>query len=247
MKYRVITTVIAGAVIATSTVSAEDQNFVNRAYTSVTKLAQQGNPNALFSLGEMNYLGIGQKKNYKMAVEYFSQAANKGHTKAAFNLGSMYYGGNGVDKSIETALKWFTKAAEQDDAKSMLYLASIYENDLSEHSKAFRWYSKAAALGYPQAQFATALLYESGKGVKKSMKKAILFYEKASDQAHAQAQYNLANIYLNGNTIQKDEKMAKDLMQRSYMNGFQDAKKVLVKNGWQVVVREATLPNFDEE
>jgi TPR repeat protein len=62
-------------------------------------------------------------KNFKKAVEYYSQAAEQDNALAQYNLGCLYRDGIGVIQNNKQALKWLARAAEQgnEDAQADLY------------------------------------------------------------------------------------------------------------------------------
>lgn len=73
-------------------------------------LAEQGNAEAQFQLGEAYYL---LKKQDTAGLKWFRQAADKGHASAMYFLGNMHNNGDGVHKDNVEALKWYTLAASQ--------------------------------------------------------------------------------------------------------------------------------------
>jgi TPR repeat protein len=84
-----------------------------KAFSSLTKAAEQGNADAQFNLGAMYAIGQGVAKDQKTAVLWYIKAAEQGNAYAQFNLGAMYAYGRGVVKDEKTAIFWYTKAAEQ--------------------------------------------------------------------------------------------------------------------------------------
>ena len=63
-------------------------------------LAEQGDAEAQFNLGNIYYTGEGVTQDYELAFEWYQKAAHQGHTKAQFNLGTMYYNGQGAPRSL---------------------------------------------------------------------------------------------------------------------------------------------------
>ncbi len=84
---------------------------------TLKRLAQTGNPLALFNLGRKRLL----EGNKEEAKKYFEQAATRGHLGGMFKLGevSLDLG----DK--ETAKNWLQKAAERGHKKAAELLESI--------------------------------------------------------------------------------------------------------------------------
>ena len=87
----------------------------DKALSSLKELADEGNINASFYLGEMFRQGNGIEKNNALSFKYYLKAA-EGGKKEAFNIiGESYYIGKGVDKNISEGFKWYLKAAENGD------------------------------------------------------------------------------------------------------------------------------------
>ena len=73
-------------------------------------LAEQGNANTQFNLGNMYYEGKGVKQDYAEAVKWYRKAAEQGKANAQFYLGVNYYKGQGVKRDLSEAKEWFRKA-----------------------------------------------------------------------------------------------------------------------------------------
>ncbi len=76
-------------------------------------LAEQGNAEAQFNLGNMYRKGLGVPQDYAEAVNWFRKAAEQGHAKAQLFLGNMYFFGQGVSKDYVQAYMWFNLAASR--------------------------------------------------------------------------------------------------------------------------------------
>ncbi len=210
----------------------------NRTYYTAKTKAKSGDANAQFALAGMYYHGIMTKKSYLDAIKWYEKAASKGHKKAQFNLGYIYFDGRGVPKDHDRALKWFLeaskhKAREPGDGKSDIYIGKIYD-ERGDYKNAFTWYFEASKLGYPLAQYELAMRYKKGKGCDKDIEKMIYYLKEAAVQSEAKSQYELALAYLRANGVKKDMIAAKQLMQSSYINGENRAKKILEKYKWEI-------------
>jgi TPR repeat protein len=58
------------------------------------------------------YYGLGTRKNYRTAVEWYQKAAKRGDMEAQFALGVAFERGQGVRQNIRRAMSWHEKAAE---------------------------------------------------------------------------------------------------------------------------------------
>jgi TPR repeat protein len=113
-------------------------------------LAEQGDANAQYNLGNMYIYGNGVPENDVEAVKWHRLAAEQGQVNAQYNLGNMYLTGNFVPENYVEALKWHRLAAEQGYAKAQTDLGFMYENGdgvPENYVKAYVWYSVSAAQG----------------------------------------------------------------------------------------------------
>jgi TPR repeat protein len=69
-------------------------------------LAEQGNADAQYNLGQMYRKGDGVPQNYKTAVKWYRLAAKQGDASAQTNLGVMYGLGQGVIQDWVYAHMW---------------------------------------------------------------------------------------------------------------------------------------------
>jgi len=76
-------------------------------------LAEQGNPNAQYSIAACYAEGIGFAQDYEKAVKWYRKAAESGHLEAMRGLAEMYEQGKGVIQDYAEAVKWYRKAADQ--------------------------------------------------------------------------------------------------------------------------------------
>lgn len=132
------------------------------------------------------------------AAELFTKAAELGDSGAMVELGEMYSSGEGVAEDEAKALNWFKRAAEAGNVSGMVALGGVYllggsGNDPNEEEAA-RWFQKAAERDSPAALYDLAMLYESGRGVPKSLDKAKDLYQKAGALGNHEAQKRLAKL-----------------------------------------------------
>ena len=82
-----------------------------RTFLLLAPLADRGDSQAEFVLGEMYRKGEGLAKSAPDALPLLTKAAEAGHAGAQNALGQMYESGDGVDQNFDTALQWFRRAA----------------------------------------------------------------------------------------------------------------------------------------
>jgi hypothetical protein len=73
------------------------------------KSARQGEPMAMFSLGQMAF----EQKDYAEAMVWFRRAADKGHSRSLFWIGKLLWRGAGVPLDKKQAMELFQKASRE--------------------------------------------------------------------------------------------------------------------------------------
>lgn len=81
------------------------------ARTRFERLAQAGNADGQFYLGQMAAVGAGTAKDPAQAARWYEQAARQGHVEGQAALGSSYLRGLGVSRSLAEAARWSRLAA----------------------------------------------------------------------------------------------------------------------------------------
>jgi TPR repeat protein len=71
------------------------------------KSARQGDPSAMFSLGQIAY----NRHSYGDALTWLKRATDKGHSRSLFWLGKLNWHGRGVARNKKQAMTLFQKAA----------------------------------------------------------------------------------------------------------------------------------------
>lgn len=100
------------------------QEELNEAIKWLTSAAK-GNTDedALYTLGNIYYIGDGIEKDYQKALNYFILAAKQWNSSAQDRLGDMYRYGHGVPQDNITAYAWYSLAAQEggdDDATTSI-------------------------------------------------------------------------------------------------------------------------------
>ena len=99
-------------------VAAAQKGDFSTALRLWTPLAERGNADAQYNLGDMYFEGQGVAQDYNTAVKWYTLAAEQGYASAQYNLGLMYSKGRGVAQDYKSAVKWYTLAAEQSYASA---------------------------------------------------------------------------------------------------------------------------------
>lgn len=107
------------------------------------------------------------------------------------------------DQSVQPA------TAPDGDALKQYQLAEAYAHGRcrkQDDTEAFRWYSKAAELGYARAQYQLGEAYWRGRGVAEDDKRALAWFRKAAEQDDAEAESILGDWYAGGEgDIKRDQ------------------------------------------
>lgn len=122
-------------------------------------LAEKGDADAQFNLGQAYRLGRGVPINLGAAKSWFERAATGGHLDAETTLGLLLFQ-NGEQPE---GLKWLKKAAEQGEPRAQLvYGTALYNGDGVTENKllGYGYVSRAAAQGLVPAQQTLADLDE---------------------------------------------------------------------------------------
>jgi cell division septation protein DedD len=122
-------------------------------------LAEKGDADAQFNLGQAYRLGRGVPINLGAAKSWFERAATGGHLDAETTLGLLLFQ-NGEQPE---GLKWLKKAAEQGEPRAQLvYGTALYNGDGVTENKllGYGYVSRAAAQGLVPAQKTLADLDE---------------------------------------------------------------------------------------
>jgi hypothetical protein len=113
-------------------------------------LAEAGNADAQFNLGQAYKLGRGVPANAATAQSWYQKAARQGHEQAQVNVGLLLY--NGGRK--QEALPWIRKAVELGDPRAQYILGTeLFNGDLvgKDWPRAYALMLRAADGGVPPA------------------------------------------------------------------------------------------------
>ena len=114
-------------------------------------LAEAGDADAAFNLGQAYRLGKGVVIDLSQAQSWLERAARKGHVDAQTTLGLLLFqNGNRV-----SAMRWLSLAAEAGEARALLMVGTaLYNGDgiPQDPIKAYAYVSRAAAQGLAPAK-----------------------------------------------------------------------------------------------
>jgi hypothetical protein len=134
--------------------SASSSKTTDTSNKNTLSLANQGDADAQYTLGNNYHFGIGVKKDVVKARRWYLKAAENGHSEAQYDIGYNYEKGRFVSKSLNKAFNWYRKAAAQANARAQYKIGLFYEQGWSvsiDLDEALSWYKKAAAQGHALA------------------------------------------------------------------------------------------------
>lgn len=122
-----------------------------RAIAIWRSLAEKGDSDAAFNLGQAYRLGRGVAADSGQAKRWFEVAAKAGHLDAQVSLGLLLFDSG----SRREGLAWLSRAAERGEARALLVVGTALFNgdELPQDAvKGYAYVSRAAAQGLPPAK-----------------------------------------------------------------------------------------------
>ena len=126
-----------------------DKNFTGAVHIW-RPLADKGDADAQFNMGQAYKLGRGVPTDLKIAQSWYEKAAQQGHEKAQANLGLLLFQ-NGQQPA---AMPWIRKAADRGDPRAQYVLGTAMFNGdyaVKDWPTAYALMTRAAAQGLPPA------------------------------------------------------------------------------------------------
>ncbi len=121
-----------------------------------SKLADQGNAEAQYKVGEMYELGKGVSPDNVKAREWLEKAANQGHRKAAYRVLLLDIKTQGMNAKRGELVNEITKEANAGSPDAQYFLGKMYASGLGKPkdlAQARILLNKAAFNGVPEAEF----------------------------------------------------------------------------------------------
>lgn len=256
MNYKHI--LLAFAMACFTATSAEAQNKSNPARKAkatatnadslqVRKLidaAKQGDSEAQNTLGTYYYAGKKVKRNYEVALKWFSMAAQQKHVKAIANMGLCYQLGKGIERDSMMAVKLYKESIKAGNIElvkqreelvekshtpfNINLLADIYYNGCGKtveknHELALKYYIMADANDLPEAAFIVANLYDQDM----KYAEALPFYQKAAARGNAMAEYKCGDYLCNGKGTAVDKAKAVKHLEKAVGQNIPNAMMLL--------------------
>jgi len=129
---------------------AYDMGDYETAMAECLPLAEDGNAEAQFCVGQMYANGFGVMMDDAAALKWYGLAATGGSSKAQFQLGVMHANGWGVEMNDDQAAEYYRLAAEKGHSCAQRSLAYITSRGIGVEENlqdAYMWYYVSAELG----------------------------------------------------------------------------------------------------
>lgn len=150
--------------------------------------AQQGEEDALFSLGFGKTNSFRAKDNELKSKLTYTKVSKLGHPHRSKSS---------VDIDNDYVIRVFTESAELGDPKAQYNLGLTYNEGkraVKNNILAFQWYQKSAMQGYRKAQYNIGHMYANGQGVDQDPVEAYAWWDVAVTQGFDAGIRNIAIV-----------------------------------------------------
>jgi TPR repeat protein len=139
------------------------------------------------------------QKKYEYARSEFIKADQAGSAMGAMALGYMYLNGLGGAQDTDEALRLFWRAGNAGVADAYADGGLVYMNaNPANYTEAARWFDRAVALGYSDADFYLGYMNLQGLGMQRNPYRAVQLLQRAYKAGDLQANFLLATMYERG-------------------------------------------------
>lgn len=119
------------------------------------KLAEHGNPEAQYKVGEMYEMGNGVSKDLPVAHGWFEKSAKQGHKKSIYKLLYLEIESNGLNDYTKEQLGIIRKESVAGNADAQYFLGKMYATGVGvpkSLNNALTWLNKATFNGVTEAE-----------------------------------------------------------------------------------------------
>ena len=182
---------------------------------------------AAMMLGAIYRQGLyGTKADMDEACRWYRRAAFVGHVAAYKALGDIQYFGLGIPRDPKAAFANYQRGAKRHLAAAQAALGDMLEHGddgvAADLPTAIAWYREAVKHGDPDAAYALAHAYDSGRGVPLDREVAFGLYRQAALKGSAEARVAVGTYYRTGTFVARDEAMARRWFELASRDGDPD-------------------------
>lgn len=180
--------------------------------------AAQDHINALNKLANCFRRGIGTKRSYEKAYEYYKKSADLGDAKAQYEVGEAHFMRDGADWDADIQFKYYSMSAKQKYPLGLYRVGNAYFGGFGvkqDFKTGVEYFREAAELKNPEACGALGHAYLRGIGVKQDDVQAIFWFQKGAALNDDLSLWYLGMCYEGGKIIQKNPTKAFECYQKS--------------------------------
>ena len=189
------------------------------AATGLRPLAEQGNAEAQYYLGQCYYFSgrySWDKFDRDQGLYWIRKAATAGNVDAQKSIAWIFSNTN--RDIIDIQRYWLQRAADQGDKGAQRRLGDLYGDAYNAPLNcklAVYWWEKGVEKDGTYLQTEIGDYYYLGKGVDQDYSAAVTWYTKAADQGSGDARYKLGMCYFEGKGVARNYIQAVKLFEKS--------------------------------
>jgi TPR repeat protein len=179
-------------------ISASQSGDYITAFREFKSLASRGHMKAQFHLGLLYEMGLGVKRDYDEAANWYRKAAVQGDMNAMKKLAEMQRKGlttSSEQPPIPPQWGGNTYTPESQHEIGIMYFKGIGVQQ--NFSFASYWFRKSANQGYYKAQHDLAIMLNEGRGIPQNNGEAYKLFHSAAKQGYGPSQYQLGKLLSN--------------------------------------------------
>ena len=178
-----------------------NEEYCSELFHKLQVCARYGDKRCQNMLGIWYKNGIGTKKNYNLAFEWFKKSAEQCLPPAICNLGHCYFTGNGIEKNVTKAVELYTVAINLGYYPIYSKMARCYMEGIGVEKnvgKAISLLQYASGKNDAKAQVNLGACYLDGLGVEADYPKAIELIQSSAEKGNTDAYWLLGKCYREG-------------------------------------------------
>lgn len=163
---------------------------IETAVTWLQKSQAQGEPSAMYHLGQLYRSCRETYCSQDEALRWFEKAANLDHAPSQYELGLHYYNVPFLPESTEKSLYWLTQAADGGSYQAKIFLGKVYLGSAisdPNYAKAYTYLAEVVSsqnvkpinTDTSEAKYLLGKMYADGLGLPKDAVKAFELYQSA--------------------------------------------------------------------
>ena len=229
------------------TLSSGQTAYSNQDYATaideLAPLAKEGNPQALYLMGQMYEKGQGVGADKTKARQFYESGARQGNLQCVNALRDL----KNEDYKVEFAeLKPKADAGNPSAENRVGEMYEFGQGVKRDEAEAFSWYQKSAAQDYVAAWHNLGRAYNFGVGTEQDYVTAEQWYQKAAKAGDADAMFFLGTLYATEHG--QDTRASSDLLAYAWLSNAAakgNSTAATIKSRLQLKLSEAELTQAD--